>query len=116
MLLEPVDCVNPEGQNYFLVGFNLKVEKSRGIRDDTAANDIKFVCRLLNQYRHYQLSGKGGPWGKWGDWSERCPMGSAVCGIQVRSCQFCVVSKEEFRRLFCENEYKIKGLRSKKTK
>ena len=98
ILLESVDCVNQEGQNYFLVGFNLKVEKSRGIRDDTAANDIKFVCRLLNQYRHYQLSGKGGPWGKWGDWSERCPMGSAVCGVQVRIFQFCCLVQINSKR------------------
>lgn len=81
--VEPVDCLNAEGQNYFIVALQMKVEPPKGLRDDTAANNVKFKCRLFNQYRNYELEGRGGPWGKWGDWSQSCPIGSAVCGIQV---------------------------------
>ena len=81
---DEITCLNAHGQNYFFVGFTLKVESARGLRDDSAANGIKFQCRSLDNNRHYEVEGKNGPWGKFGEWSGSCPLGGAVCGIQVK--------------------------------
>uniref|UniRef100_A0A8C5M6X5 Vitelline membrane outer layer protein 1 homolog n=1 Tax=Leptobrachium leishanense TaxID=445787 RepID=A0A8C5M6X5_9ANUR len=61
----------------FLSGFALRVEEHQVLRDNTAANNIKFVCSDGNTIEGYGLS-----WGTYGEWSEKCRMG--ICGIQTR--------------------------------
>ena len=71
-----------ENENFLI--FQLQVERSRGsFGDDTAVNNIRFKCRTMREYREHVLSTKGTPWGEWGHWSENCPVGTAICGIQV---------------------------------
>ncbi|XP_053160404.1 vitelline membrane outer layer protein 1-like [Hemicordylus capensis] len=55
--------------------FSLQVEEHQGIRDDTAANNIRFRCEF-----GVVLEGLGHNWGKFGDWSESCAPGF-ICGI-----------------------------------
>ncbi|KAI4887794.1 hypothetical protein NFI96_024752 [Prochilodus magdalenae] len=63
-----------------LTSFQLQVEPHQGrIRDDTAANNIKFRCSQDTE----ELIGNGTSWGEWGDWSESCE-GKAICGIQTK--------------------------------
>ncbi|KAK2898148.1 vitelline membrane outer layer protein 1-like [Channa argus] len=62
-----------------LVSFMLRVEPSIGDGDDTAANNIKFLCSGSG----VQLEGDGLTWGTWGSWSSKCSKG-AICGLQTR--------------------------------
>lgn len=62
----------------YLTAFQLRVESSQGIGDDTAANNIKFTCS-----GGYYLQGDGTGWGNWGHWSPTC-MGKGICGIKTR--------------------------------
>ncbi|XP_073681056.1 vitelline membrane outer layer protein 1-like [Garra rufa] len=61
----------------FLTAFVLRVEKSQGDGDDTAANNIWFKCGGGSV-----LQGDGTHWGDWGDWSQTCQ--GAICGIKTR--------------------------------
>ncbi|XP_016423553.1 vitelline membrane outer layer protein 1-like isoform X2 [Sinocyclocheilus rhinocerous] len=62
----------------FLTAFQLRVESSRGIGDDTAANNIRFNCSGESL-----LLGDGTHRGEWGDWSPLC-QGRGMCGIMTR--------------------------------
>ncbi|KAK2850869.1 hypothetical protein Q5P01_007145 [Channa striata] len=57
----------------------LCVEPPQGRGDDTAANNIKFMCSGSG----VQLEGNGLSWGSWGSWSLKCCRG-AICGLQTR--------------------------------
>ncbi|XP_016330386.1 vitelline membrane outer layer protein 1 homolog [Sinocyclocheilus anshuiensis] len=61
----------------FLTAFQLRVEKSQGDGDDTAANNIMFKCSGGSL-----LQGDGTHWGDWGDWSQTCE-GKGICGIKT---------------------------------
>uniref|UniRef100_A0A671KJ80 Vitelline membrane outer layer 1 homolog a n=1 Tax=Sinocyclocheilus anshuiensis TaxID=1608454 RepID=A0A671KJ80_9TELE len=62
----------------FLTAFQLRVESSQGIEDDTAANNIRFNCSGGSL-----LQGEGTYWGEWGNWSPLC-QGRGICGIMTR--------------------------------
>nr|XP_055036621.1 vitelline membrane outer layer protein 1-like isoform X1 [Misgurnus anguillicaudatus] len=62
----------------FLTSFQLKVEPNQGKGDDTAVNNIRFVCSNADI-----LEGPGMNWGDWGDWSPKC-QGKGICGIMTR--------------------------------
>ncbi|XP_059424727.1 vitelline membrane outer layer protein 1-like [Carassius carassius] len=64
--------------NGFLTAFQLKVESSQGIDDDTAVNNIRFTCS-----GGHVMVGEGTPWGQWGKWSPTC-QGTGICGIRTR--------------------------------
>ena len=70
----------------FFAGYRMKVEGPRGPRDDTAANNAVFFCRPMQRTGTYELPEvEGGKWGKYGGNSVECPIGSSVCGIQVKA-------------------------------
>ncbi|KAK2872225.1 hypothetical protein Q8A67_022122 [Cirrhinus molitorella] len=62
----------------YLSAFQLRVQSSQGIKDDTAANNIRFKCS-----QEFLVQGKGTAWGEWGDWSPMC-RGKGICGITTR--------------------------------
>ena len=62
-----------------IISFRLRVEPSRGLWDDTAANDAAFFCSDGTT-----LEGGGGVRGLWGNWSESCPPNVGVCGLRTR--------------------------------
>ncbi|XP_016103569.1 vitelline membrane outer layer protein 1-like [Sinocyclocheilus grahami] len=62
----------------FLTAFQLRVESSQGIGDDTAANNIRFNCSGGSL-----LLGDGTHGGEWGNWSPSC-QGRGMCGIMTR--------------------------------
>ncbi|KAM4749250.1 LOW QUALITY PROTEIN: transmembrane 4 L6 family member 5 [Rhinophrynus dorsalis] len=61
----------------YLVAFSLRVEPVQGKRDDTAANNIKFLCST-----GVVMETEGLNWGSYGPWSAKCVSG--ICGIQTR--------------------------------
>ncbi|XP_060792597.1 vitelline membrane outer layer protein 1-like [Neoarius graeffei] len=61
-----------------LTAFQLRVEGAQGQGDDTAANNIRFLCTGKEI-----LTGNGMSWGEWGQWSDSCP-GKGICGIQTK--------------------------------
>ena len=61
----------------FLTAFQLRVERSQGDGDDTAANNILFRCSQGT------LQGDGTNWGDWGTWSLTCE-GKGICGLKTR--------------------------------
>lgn len=61
----------------FLTSFQLRVEPPQGNGDDTAVNNIRFVCSSADI-----LVGFGTCWGDWGDWSNKC-QGKGICGIMT---------------------------------
>ncbi|XP_045167745.2 uncharacterized protein LOC123531028 [Mercenaria mercenaria] len=65
----------------FLQQFALKVQQKEYTRD-LSVNGIHFSCRDMHWTRH---SITGSPLaGQTGTWSERCPLESAICGMQTR--------------------------------
>ncbi|XP_067232582.1 vitelline membrane outer layer protein 1-like [Chanodichthys erythropterus] len=62
----------------FLKAFQLRVEPSQGVDDDTAVNNIRFRCSDGSY-----LMGGGTSWGSWGDWSEMCER-RGICSIVTR--------------------------------
>ncbi|NWT43818.1 VMO1 protein, partial [Chroicocephalus maculipennis] len=61
-----------------LVSFSLRVEKMRHLRDNTAANNVRFTCSDGTK-----LEGEGLLWGHFGPWSSNCTSG-AICGLQTK--------------------------------
>ncbi|XP_017347668.1 vitelline membrane outer layer protein 1 [Ictalurus punctatus] len=62
-----------------LKSFQLRVDSYQGVFfDDTAANNIRFMCTGGNV-----LEGSGMSWGSWGTWSSVCD-GTGICGIQTK--------------------------------
>ncbi|NXW90995.1 VMO1 protein, partial [Alopecoenas beccarii] len=55
--------------------FSLRTEKSQGVGDDTAANNIQFRCS-----DETVLVGDGLSWGRFGLWSKSCN----ICGLQTK--------------------------------
>ncbi|XP_012673379.1 vitelline membrane outer layer protein 1 homolog [Clupea harengus] len=63
----------------YLTSFQLRVESHHGIiRDDTAANNIRFRCSS-----NPTLEGQGLDWGEYGHWSSECSEGG-ICGIETK--------------------------------
>jgi hypothetical protein len=55
------------------------------MKDDTAANYVKFKCRCRCGRTYELVKPPGhGLWGTWGAWSNQCPNRTAVCGIQTK--------------------------------
>ncbi|KAK2827575.1 hypothetical protein Q7C36_018501 [Tachysurus vachellii] len=69
----PIWC--PSG---VLKAFQLRVEGKQGLKDDTAANNIRFKCSTGSV-----LEGSGMSWGSWGSWSSLCG-GTGICGIKTK--------------------------------
>ncbi|XP_063446804.1 vitelline membrane outer layer protein 1 homolog [Mytilus trossulus] len=57
--------------------------KQFGRGDDTAANYVSFMCRSFNGGNTH-IIGTQGFWGLFGAWSQTCPLGSAICGLEVQ--------------------------------
>ncbi|XP_063160801.1 vitelline membrane outer layer protein 1-like [Candoia aspera] len=62
-----------------LVAFSLRVERPQGPLDDTAANNIQFMCS-----NEEILVGNSLEWGEFGSWSSSCPSKSFICGLQTK--------------------------------
>ncbi|KAM9451685.1 vitelline membrane outer layer protein 1-like [Clarias gariepinus] len=65
-------------KNGVLSAFQLRVENFQENDDDTAVNNIRFLCTSGEI-----LTGNGMSWGEWGKWSPSCN-GAGICGIQTR--------------------------------
>ncbi|NXQ84869.1 VMO1 protein, partial [Nyctibius grandis] len=61
-----------------LVSFSLRVEGRQHLRDDTAANNVRFACS-----DGAKLEGWGLSRGLFGPWSSSCTSG-AICGLQTK--------------------------------
>ncbi|XP_070800049.1 vitelline membrane outer layer protein 1-like [Pituophis catenifer annectens] len=61
-----------------LMSFALRVEGNQTVGDDTAANNIKFICG-----NEGMLQGFSNNWGRYGPWSDSCEVG-AICGIKTK--------------------------------
>ncbi|CAM4635970.1 vitelline membrane outer layer protein 1-like [Lepidochelys kempii] len=66
----------PSGQR--LTQFRLRVESCQGLKDDTAANNIEFVCT-----GGVELKGHGRCWGKWGPQSRSCGQ-RGICTLATK--------------------------------
>ncbi|KAH0625149.1 hypothetical protein JD844_033301 [Phrynosoma platyrhinos] len=64
---------------HHLLSFSLRVETPQGFRDDTAVNNIRFLCSDRTV-----LEGNSHEWGHFGPWSRRCHGDTFVCGIQTK--------------------------------
>ncbi|CAG2242056.1 unnamed protein product [Mytilus edulis] len=77
-------CPQPGQYDY---GYRMK--GAGRVKDDTAANYVKFECRGLNggyQEIKKQPRQRGyGDLGTYGSWSRSCDTESAICGIQTRT-------------------------------
>ena len=53
--------------------------------DDVAVSDFEFRCRGpgLDGGIYIDIVGVGLNRGDWGQWSSECPLGSAICAIQI---------------------------------
>ena len=79
-------CGYRGGNFMFIRGFSMRVAKWMGPRgDDTAANNLIFICGHRGSHYTEEKKGNGMHWGSYGVNSGICPSGSAVCGIQVRA-------------------------------
>ncbi|EMP39550.1 Vitelline membrane outer layer protein 1 [Chelonia mydas] len=61
-----------------LTQFRLRVEPCQGLKDDTAADNIEFVCT-----DGVELKGHGRCWGKWGPQSRSCGQ-RGICTIATK--------------------------------
>ena len=63
----------------YIVAFKLRSETDQGTVDDTAANNVNFLCN-----DETELIGTGLSWGKWesNDY-ESCSNGNYFCGVQA---------------------------------
>ncbi|NWX87977.1 VMO1 protein, partial [Nothoprocta ornata] len=61
-----------------IISFSLRVEPQQHLLDDTAANNVMFLCSDGTQLEGHGLSG-----GQYGPWSESCKS-TAVCGLQTK--------------------------------
>ncbi|XP_045192206.2 uncharacterized protein LOC123548751 [Mercenaria mercenaria] len=70
----------------FLQRFALRVQPEKQTGDDTMANLVRFSCNDLHWTQNLQELANPivGAEGQYGKWSEKCPTGSAICGIQTR--------------------------------
>ncbi|CAM4718847.1 unnamed protein product [Caretta caretta] len=66
----------PSGQR--LNQFRLRVEPCQGLKDDTAADNIEFVCT-----GGAELRGQGRCWGKWGPQSRSCGQ-RGICTLDTK--------------------------------
>ncbi len=64
----------------YLKGANIRIEGKQKKKDDTAANDVKFVCDDGTELK----SPNGGPWGEWQKETVSCPDDEKVCGVQIK--------------------------------
>ncbi|KAK2850886.1 hypothetical protein Q5P01_007162 [Channa striata] len=64
--------------NGYICGLQTRVKAPRGLRDDTALDNV-FMCSGSG----VQLEGNGLSWGSWGSWSLKCSRG-AICGLRTR--------------------------------
>ncbi|XP_010222890.1 PREDICTED: vitelline membrane outer layer protein 1-like [Tinamus guttatus] len=62
-----------------IISFSLRVESQQYLLDDTAANNVIFLCSDGTQLEGHGLSG-----GQYGPWSESCKS-AAVCGLQTKN-------------------------------
>jgi len=63
-------------------GFQIQIESVRGVKDDTAANNVNLVCKIGGHHRI--LHGRSlTHWGKWSHWL-KCRNGMVAVGIQTR--------------------------------
>ena len=77
--------------NHFLVAFRMRVDGDLGYYlDDVAVTDFEFRCRgpglgpELGDAIYTDIVGVELEMGSWGLWSTECPLGSAICSIQVK--------------------------------
>ena len=72
--------------DYFMVQFRLRTQPGLGWEpDDIAVTDFNFVCRGpgLHGTSYTVLAGVGLDAGYWSGRSTECPLGSAICSVQV---------------------------------
>ncbi|XP_053378179.1 vitelline membrane outer layer protein 1 homolog [Mercenaria mercenaria] len=92
-----VSCKHLNGSKFYLTAFDLQVEPPdirepglvrQGIlKDDTAANFVKFKCRDRGgKFQSYELAKDPGhgEFGLYGSWSEECLFGTAICGLATK--------------------------------
>lgn len=85
----PVFC--PKGS--YLIGLQQRIEARQGKGDDTALNDVNFICRNPYTGEETARTGLGGE--RWGDWYpayvngapqfKRCPDGEFAAAVQLRA-------------------------------
>ena len=66
-------------KGHALVGFHMRIEKKQGRKDDSAANDVRFICSNGKKLK----ADVRGPWGAWRK-GPRCPKGQAITGFRTR--------------------------------
>ena len=72
--------------DYYMVAFRIQSQSAQGSGDDTALNNVSFLCRGpgLDGGDTVTITGPGGNQGTWGDWSDQCQGGSVICSVQTR--------------------------------
>ena len=85
--IEPGDWMPAQScpVDYYMVAFSIRVQPPQGDDDDTAVNNIKFICRGpgLNGTSKVTVTGNGLDLGDWGEWGDECDVGTAVCGKKL---------------------------------
>ncbi|XP_053378916.1 vitelline membrane outer layer protein 1-like [Mercenaria mercenaria] len=83
-----IKCPSRVRERLYLTSFDLQVQKPKGVlKDDTAANYVKFKCRDKCGRKKPQELAKPpgrGVWGSWGAWSAQCPPDTAICGLKTK--------------------------------
>lgn len=66
----------PNGK--FLIGFEMRMERSQGRGDDTATNAVRMICEDFNIIKSRESS--------WGEWSmiNLCPAKFFICGLKTQ--------------------------------